>query len=120
MWNFIRSLLSNRFGIVLATLNVCYFLTRDFMTYLFSHEHGVNCLVFENPQIMSWVYPGVLNIPALLASVISSEIVMAIFPNFCAFTHTQIHFLTTAFFITFQWLLIGWLAKTIAQTITNR
>ena len=117
MWNFIKSLLSNRFGIVLATLNVCYFVSKDFWGYLLAHKHGVECIFFESPQLIPMINPGLLNVPAFIGSFMPSNFIISVFSDYCVFTHAEIQLTITTFFIIFQWLFIGWLAKTIAQKI---
>ena len=37
MKKFVKELVTNRFGIVLATLNICYLASRNFVYYAFSH-----------------------------------------------------------------------------------
>jgi hypothetical protein len=89
------------------------------MQFLSIHSHGENCVFFKNPELMQWIDPGILNLPALILSTLSSKAVLSVFPNYCAFTHAEMQLIITVIFITFQWLFIGWLAKTIAQKLTK-
>lgn len=104
MWNFIKSLLSNRFGIVMAMLNVCYFL-----------------YVTQNDILVKKLATGIalcLNAPALILAKIFFEIWRGIFSSDTYFSGGEV-FLFVSLFIFIQWLFIGWLAKIIAQKITQ-
>ncbi len=124
MKSFVKGLVTNRFGIVLAALNVCYLVSRKFVHYAFSHGNEDSC-VFFNHHIFFWMKihyaENILSInsPAILASMIPSKFMQIIFSNFCLFTYARFQIIFLIFFITFQWLFIGWAAKTIAQKIQS-
>lgn len=53
MRNFVKSLVTNRFGIVLAALNVCYFVSRKFVPFAFSHGNQDSCAFYHHN-----IFPG--------------------------------------------------------------
>jgi hypothetical protein len=123
--NFAKSLLTNRLGIVLATLNLCYFLSRDAFRLVFAHEHsdGSGCFFSRH-------HPGILfghgnfdavmlfqNSPAFIASLISGEFARFLFSGFCGFTYQKLWLILLVFFVALQWLFIARTAKTIAQKL---
>jgi hypothetical protein len=123
--NFAKGLLTNRLGIVLAALNLCYFLSRDSVRYVFVHQHGEDC-------VFSRYFPGIFlrysnfdslmivnNAPALLASLFSGKFAGFLFPQFCYFTHQKLWVISLVLFVALQWLFIGWTAKTIGRKLTN-
>ena len=122
MRKFIVNLMTNRFGIVLAALNVCYFISRNLTGYIFSHGDGDRCVFvkylvvkgmkFQCPEFMLSI-----NLPALTASVIQGDLTQSFFSDFCVYTQAKFQIIFLAFFITFQWLFIGWTAKTIARAV---
>ena len=122
MRNFVKGLVTNRVGIVLAALNVCYFVSKKFVPFIFSHGNEDNC-VFYNHQIFSRmkVYCAEVilesNSPAIIAAIFPSKFMQIVFPEFCFFTQAKFQVIFLIFFIIFQWLFIGWTAKTIAQKI---
>lgn len=126
MRNFVKGLLTNRFGIVLAALNVCYFASRSYIHFIFAHAHGENCAFFGGRHFFD-IFTGLgagssdfmflLNLPAVLFSLLSGTFVQIIFPDFCLYTQGKIQIVFFVFFITFQWLFIGWTAKTLAGKI---
>jgi hypothetical protein len=124
MRNFVKGLVTNRFGIVLAALNVCYFVSKKFVPFIFSHGNEDNC-IFYNHQMFFWLkthYAEIIleiNSVAILASMIPSKFMQIIFPEFCSFTQARFQIVFLIFFITLQWLFIGWAAKTIAQKIRS-
>lgn len=129
-----RSLIASRLGIVLATLNVCYFVSRDCVRYVFEHIHGEK-QVFENIILekcfvssdFKLVLTGMklaegmvlINLPALLLSLFSSKLINISSSGVCFFTRAKFEIAFMLFFVTFQWLFIGWLAKTIALKIQS-
>ncbi|HEX8287750.1 MAG TPA: hypothetical protein VF556_07145 [Pyrinomonadaceae bacterium] len=121
MRKFVVDLMTNRFGIVLAALNVCYLVSRKFVHYAFSHGSD-ECFYFKN-SIFFWIksnYAEIMfniNLPAALASLIQSKLTQTIFSDFCFFTDAKIQIVFLAVFITLQWLFIGWMAKTLASAI---
>ena len=122
MRKFIAGLLTNRFGIVLAALNICYFVSRNFVSYAFSHGDGDKCF-FVKHYAFQWMrfqcaeFMLCINLPAVLTSVVQSRLTQNIFPDLCSFTQAKFQIIFLAFFITFQWLFIGWTAKTIARAV---
>jgi hypothetical protein len=124
MKNFVKSLVTNHFGIVLAALNVCYFVSRKFVQFAFSHGNDDSCVFFKH-YVISWMkihYAETIlqiNSPAAVASLIQSKFMQIIFPDFCVFAQAKLQIIFLIFFITFQWLFIGWIAKTIAQKIRS-
>lgn len=105
MINFVKTLLSNRFGIVLATINVClvaYYLT-------------------EVPVFTSVIEPLVIciNIPAGILSAIVYSISRLLFYSVSDSASVQVRFFFVAFFVVLQWLLIAHLARTIAQKFSR-
>lgn len=122
MKTFIKELFANRLGIVLAALNVCYFASRNFINYDFSHGYGKACWFNNHFNIvgLKMQYSEIifsLNSPAILFSLISTDLMQTIFPYTCGFELAKIHIVFTGFFTVLQWLFIGWTAKTIARTI---
>ncbi len=121
MKKFIVNLFSNRFGIVLATLNVCYFLTRPFFQRLLTHNHGESCFVFKGFFIFPINLTGsenlmiLQNLPATILSYFPRFLINEIAPDICHYTQVKLHFAFFAFFIVLQWLFIAWIAKTLAQ-----
>lgn len=124
MKNFVKGLVTNRFGIVLAALNVCYFVSDKFVPFIFSHGNEDKC-VFYNHQIFIWIKMHYverilsINSPAILAAMFPSKFLQIIFPDFCSFTQVRFQIIFLIFFITLQWLFIGWAAKAIAQKLQS-
>jgi hypothetical protein len=125
MKKFAVELTSNRFGIVLAALNVCYFISRNFVAYAFSHGDGDKCF-FVKQHVFQWMkfqcadillY---INLPALAASAVQGKLMKNLFPDLCSFTHSQFQIIFLMIFITLQWLFIGWTAQTIARAIQQK
>lgn len=127
-----RSLIASRLGIVLATLNVCYFVSRDCVHYVFEHIHGEK-YIFEDIILEKCFFSGdinlvltgmklaegmaLINLPALLLSLLSSKLINISISGVCFFTGAKFEIAFILFFITFQWLFIGWIAKTVARKI---
>ena len=124
MKKIVKELITNRFGIVLATLNICYLVSRNFIYYAFSHGGEDQC-VFYNHSVFYWIKIQFaekilcLNSPALLAFIIPNEITRIIFSDFCLFTRAKFQIVLLTFFIVLQWLFIGWLSEKIAQKINQ-
>lgn len=124
MRKFIKELFTNRFGIVLVTLNICYLVSRKFVYFTFSHGNEDQC-VFYNHSVFYWVKLQFaeklfcLNSPAILAFLIPNEIMRIVFSDFCLFTRAKFQILLLTFFIVLQWLFIGWLSEKIAQKIKS-
>lgn len=104
MKNFVVGLLTNRFGIVLATLNVCYFVS-DYFTNIFKTSNNFGKIIV------------VLNVPAIILTAIPLRIMDFLFSIPNLFSQRQLLSFIFLFFVTLQWLFIGWLAKTIALKI---
>jgi hypothetical protein len=58
-----------------------------------------------------------VNSPAVLFSYIPANLIKMIFSPLCGFEQAKIHIILLGIFITFQWLFIGWTAKTIARAV---
>lgn len=102
--SFVFGLLTNRLGIFLATINVCYF-----VSVLFSKPaYLMNGL----EKIML-----VQNFPALILAMAFSKIIEFLFFDAHQFISLGFIYLICTFFITFQWLFVGWLTKTLARVI---
>lgn len=102
--NFVKGLLTNRFGIVLATLNVCVFI------YVTQDMVGIRDI--ETLVVLS------LNAPALACARVSIEILR---PFIAPFAHYSVENLAlfVSFFVLLQWLFIGWLSKRLAEKLNN-
>ena len=122
MRKFVVDLMTNRFGIVLAALNVCYLVSQKFVRHAFSHGNGDEFIYFYN-SVFFWMkvnYTKIMfdiNLPAALASLIQGKFTQIFFSDFCFFTGAKIQIIFLAIFITLQWLFIGWTAKTVASAI---
>lgn len=126
--NFAKGLLTNRLGIVLATLNLCYFASRKYFSLTFEHTHGENCVFFNSHHFFD-IFVGlgtnsselllILNLPAVFFSLLAGKFMQMVFPDFCAFTHGRFQIVFFLFFVTLQWLFIGWSAKIIASKMQS-
>lgn len=124
MRNLLLGLVTNRFGIVLATLNVCYFVSRKFVHFAFSHGGGDHCLFMKHHIFfwIKWEYTKtifMINLPASVASALPSKALQVFLPDLCIYTQAQFQTVFLVFFITLQWLFIGWTAKKLAQIVRN-
>ena len=100
MKKFIVNLFLNRFGIVLAALNVCYF--------------AGNGIVPFQPSGMIFFC---MNLPAAFATICSLGFVRLLLSE-ASFSRLMISVdLFFAFFTVLQWLFIAWIAKTIARKL---
>ncbi len=99
MKKFIVNLFSNHFGIVLATLNVCYLASR-----------------VSNLQLKPLDIPFMCaNIPALLLIMVPEQF-LRIFAFGLSFQSKKFLIMSFAgIFVVLQWLFIAWIAKTLAQ-----
>ncbi len=124
MKKFVKELFTNRFGIVLATLNICYLASTKFVHYTFSHGNQDTC-VFYNHSVFYWIKLQFaekffcLNSPAILAFIIPNEITRIIFSDFCLFTRAKFQISLLVFLMVLQWLFIGWVSKKIARKLTK-
>lgn len=122
MKKFAVQLMSNRFGIVLAALNVCYFISRNFVAYAFSHGDGERCF-FAKRYLFQWIdaqcaeFTLYINLPALMMSAIQDNLMQSVFPDLCIFTQAKFKIVFLMIFIILQWLFIGWTAQSIARAI---
>ena len=87
MRKFIADLMTNRFGIVLAALNVCYLASRKFVSYAFSHGNAGECVFYKNNAFLtakSHFADAMFNInsPAAFASLIQGKFTQLFFPIF--------------------------------------
>jgi len=103
MKNFVKGLITNRFGIVLAALNICYFVSHN--------PDSIRSLVNFDKLMIS------LNVPAAVLTVIPMTIIKFLFQMSYEFAYMQFGYTAFLFFVTFQWLFIGWMAKAVAQHI---
>ncbi|MEP6902857.1 MAG: hypothetical protein ABJA66_13980 [Actinomycetota bacterium] len=101
MKKFIVNLFSNRFGIVLATLNVCYFASKG---------SGITNQLFGQIFVCA-------HFPAAISALLSLGIVKIFLHKLSYPTEMNIANTFFAFFIVAQWLFITWIAKTIAQKL---
>ena len=123
MRNFVKGLVTNRLGIVLAALNVCYFVSRKFVFCAFSSGCEDN-LIFFKKHMFYWINICSakimldINAPAMTASIFSDACVNKL-TDFSALTQARFQVSFLIFFIAVQWLFIGRAAKTIAQKIRS-
>lgn len=101
MKKFIVNLFSNRFGIILATLNVCYFASKG---------NGITRHLFGKIFVCA-------NFPAAISAILSLEFVKIFLHELSFPTEMDMVNIFFAFFIVLQWLFIAWIAKTIAQKL---
>lgn len=101
MKKFIVSLFSNRFGIVLATVNVCYFASR---------VHNFRPQPLDMPFACA-------NSPAIIATVFFVDFLNIFIPKLSFQTKEIIGIIFAGAFVTLQWLFIAWIAKTLAAKL---
>ena len=104
MKKFIVNLFSNRFGIVLATLNICYVAARGIGLFNF----------LQNPSAKYFLS---LNFPSVIVAGLSFKITHIVFPEISFEAQTDLKIAFFAFFIVLQWLFIGWLTKILAEKL---
>lgn len=104
MKKFIVNLFSNRFGIVLATLNVCYLATKI--------QDIVNI-----PQTFLGKVFVCLNMPAFILSRLAYAIDALLFGEIKYSMQISVKLVLFTFFIILQWLFIAWIARTLAAKI---
>ncbi len=104
MKKFIVQLFSNRFGIVLATLNVCYLASKgnDFMARPFGKLFVCT------------------NFPAAVSAIFSLEFLEIFIDKIPSPAITVLGNTFFTFFIILQWLFIAWIARTIAQKFRSK
>jgi hypothetical protein len=103
--NLIKSLLTNRFGIVLGTLNVVYFFNQLICPPSFS----------TTPSKIIFLC---INLPALVGSALPSTLIESLF-NLSHVAPHQVRIFSFAFFMMVQWLLIAHLARVFAKRIAD-
>jgi len=98
MRKFIVNLFSNHFGIILAALNLCYFVSKINVFPISPFGKIFACA----------------NLPAFASAILSLEFVKIFIhrPSFSTEEFLGYGFL--AVFIVLQWLFIAWIAKTLA------
>jgi hypothetical protein len=104
MKNLVKGMITNRLGIVLATLNVCYFVANG----------------LPNPAYRLSNFGGImltLHTPAIIFTFIPLEAGRLLFSTSYLFSYRQFVLVLFVFFVTLQWLFIGWAAKAIARRI---
>lgn len=121
MKKFVKELITNRFGIVLAALNICYFFfSKNYFSAFFKSCEENYSLCDRNSFYWINFYCAKL---MLSINAVIVDITMSIYrflpkvSNFSDSTNFQIQFFTFFFLLIFQWLFIGWIAKNIAQGI---
>lgn len=124
MKKFVKELFTNRFGIVLATLNICYFVSNKFVSFIFTHQHGETCNFYLKHFLMLYpIYRSLpdcgflINLLPLIASRLQGFLFLKFFPHLCIFTQMKIQIVFFIFFVALQWLFIAWLSYKIAQKI---
>lgn len=104
MKKFVIDLFSNRFGIVLAALNVCYLAAKI--------QDIVNI-----PQTFLGKVFVCLNIPAFILSRLAYKIDALLFGEIKYSIQISVKLVLFTLFIILQWLVIAWIARTIAVKI---
>src|SRR5689334_505547 len=105
MRKFIASLLSNRFGILLAAVNVCYFAAK-------TQNMASVAQTFIGKVFIS------INMPAFVLTRLCYEIGAAFFGEFInPASQFGVKLGMFASFIVLEWLFIAWLAETLAARI---
>ena len=104
--NFAEGLLTNRLGIVLATLNLCYFASSEFIGAHFSLSNFDKIMLSQN-------------FPAIILSFVPNGLIHFLFPQMDWHAVWQITLVFLLSFVALQWLFIGWSAKMIARKLTT-
>lgn len=112
MKEFINQLLTNRLGIVLAALNLCYFVSPLFARSVFSQKTDY---IYYLDKLL---YPA--NLRAISLSMLSADLLNFIFSESGGLIVGVGGFVLFVFFITLQWLLVGWTAKTAARAVRSK
>ena len=105
MRKFIGDLLSNRFGIVLATVNVCYFAKLIFGK---GNLHSIWEQFFYSVNMLN-----------LSFSYLFGTFLQNLLPKIDINSTVRLHFafVFVSFFMILQWLFIAWISKTLAAKI---
>lgn len=101
MKKFIVELLTNRFGIILAALNVCYLVSKG---EVFAHNALGKFFICANA-------------PAVSLTVLSLEFLTLFTGRKSPFTEWIMGNTFFVFYIVLQWLFIGWLSYALAGKI---
>jgi hypothetical protein len=116
MKNFVKGLLSNRFAIVLVTLNLCYF----------AHFASYGLAVSHYPMSNFDKIMLALHLPAAFLAALPSMLIefLSLIESLSASSYrsprfVQVIFPVFLFFVALQWLFIGWTARKIAQMATR-
>jgi hypothetical protein len=107
MKKFIVDLFSNRLGIALAALNLCCFAAVGFSFFGFMRNSPGKYFL-------------ALHLPALAAAAVSFEIVRPFAPDLAYAAQMNVKGGFFAVFLVAQWLLIAWVAKTLAGKLRRR
>ena len=102
MKKFIVDLFSNRFGIILAALNLCYFAGKGMATMY---------------QPFGTIF-GCANFPAAISSLLSVEFIRIFAHPISLTAEIMLANAFFAVFITLQWLFIAWIARMLATKIS--
>ena len=103
MQNFLRSLFTNRFGMILAITNL--------VLIAFSRSRVFSLLGLENSEAMVFL----VNMPARLVSMIFTTLFIGRVTS--RFSDIDFFTLDMLIFVFLQWLVVGWLAQRIARAI---
>src|SRR4051812_48671893 len=104
MRKFIVNLFSNRFGIVLAALNLCY---------LANQIYGK--IDFVPTAFAKFFF--IINLPAAFSSYFFYQIISVFFSKFEYRSEVNFKLAFFGVFIVFQWLFIAWIARIITQKL---
>ena len=102
MKNLVKGMITNRFGIVLATLNLCYFLSGSYIHNGFAYTGLDKIMILTNS-------------PGIVLAIISSRFAEFLFQGVRTHGGARFSIVLMIFFVTLQWLFIGWAAKAIAR-----
>jgi hypothetical protein len=106
MKNFLINLLSNRFGIALATTNVVYFLIKMPVTEPF-------------PRPLLGKLFLAINAPALILSRLADETVLHFFTGMSYESQFQLAIFSITIFVVIQWLFVAWAARQLAVKLRS-
>lgn len=125
MKKFVKELVTNRFGIVMATLNICWFLSSAPIQFVLSHRNHENCFYYREPFLLIFSRSEIANpilavdIPSFILSDFLSDVFLKASPDLCVFTQLHIQVVFFIFSVFLQWLFIGWIAKKLAQKLSR-
>ncbi|HQU83563.1 MAG TPA: hypothetical protein PKY59_10575 [Pyrinomonadaceae bacterium] len=124
MKGFIKQLLTNRLGIILATLNLCYMVSSPFFKELISKGNVGKFSAYFNYEklIINAGSSNIIfaaNFPSEIIASITDSLLHLFLPKIGIFENGFYQLSLFTFFMIFQWLLIGWTAKKIASAIQS-